>query len=376
MNLNTHPEFGTPQPITPLMGNNSNNILLPISNVPKIIQNGALPAANNQTDTNFHPRPTLKLNTKNIQLVLPKVSHQKQGQDLIENSHETPSVPTRNKTDIACSFNIEFPHAGAFSSLIEYLHGGHGTGTTNQSYFEITDKTLTYTGRDASKTVLNCATIYSRNTIRFTKNPPGKTYRFFVKLKELRDHLKPFTKKNSVALAKYEGRSQLCIQTSSSSSDRGPQQIQFVELLPMDGNVEYNITTQPIENSDTPNAVIYSLDLHKMCKTITAGKQIEICGTETSICFGIPGKDERRPSGVWKFTSPHNNAVIGTEDNIIVGKASGVVIKNLGRLSALAPNSMISVYFVSDKDIKLIAHIEYLGILEIHITLSQVKTSN
>ena len=371
MNLKIPSVSGTSQPITPLMGNNSNNILLPIANGPKIIQNGSPSVVRNQINVNSHPKPTLKLSTTNIQLVLPNVTHQISGPDLIEKSHEKPSIQMGNKTDISCSFNIEFPHAGAFSSLIEYLHGGHGTGTTNQSYFEITDKTLTYTGRDASKTVLNCATIYSRNTIRFTMTPVGKTYRFFVKLKELRDHLRPFTKKNSVALTKYEGRSQLCIQTSSSSSDRGPQQIQFVNLLPMDGNVEYNVPTQFIEQSDTPNAVIYSLDLHKMCKTITAGKQIEICGTRTSICFGIPGKDEQRPSGVWKFTSPHNNAVIGTEDNIIVGKASGVVIKNLGRLSALAPNSMISVYFISEKDIKLIAHIEYLGTLEIHITLSQ-----
>nr|QBK91233.1 MAG: proliferating cell nuclear antigen [Pithovirus LCPAC202] len=300
------------------------------------------------------------------------ISHQIVGSSPGENSPKTLNVSTSNKTDISCSFNVEFPHAGAFSALIEYLHGGHGTGTTNQSYFEITEKTLTYTGRDVSKTVLNCATIYSRNTVRFIMSSTSETYRFFVKLKELRDHLKPFTKKNSVALTKYKGRSQLYIQTSSSGSDFGPQQIQFVNLLPMDGNVKYNFPTHSPESLDTPNAVIYAPELHKMCKTIVTDRQIEICGTKTSICFGIPGKDEQRPSSVWKFTSPNNNSLIGTDDNIIVGKASGGVIKNLGRLSALAPNALIWVYFTSEKDIKLVAPIEYLGTLDVHITLSQV----
>ena len=140
----------------------------------------------------------------------------------------------------------------------------------------------------------------------------------------------------------------------------------------MDGNVKYNFPTHSPESLDTPNAVIYAPELHKMCKTIVTDRQIEICGTKTSICFGIPGKDEQRPSSVWKFTSPNNNSLIGTDDNIIVGKASGGVIKNLGRLSALAPNALIWVYFTSEKDIKLVAPIEYLGTLDVHITLSQV----
>ncbi len=397
------------KPITPLMGNNSHNILLPISNVSLHNQNGTTLIMSSQYGENSqsaremspfggatdptNPRSdggemlnsdeirrvqaknNLQPETKKIQLILSNdnISHNIIIPNTSSNFHkETNILQTNpNKTDIACSFNVEFPHAGAFSALIEYLHGGHGTGTTNQSYFEITNKTLTYTGRDVSKTVLNHATIYSRNTVRFIMEPSGGTYRFFVKLKELRDHLKPFTKKNSVALTKYEGRSQLYIQTSSSSSEYGPQQIQFVDLLPMDSNVKYTVSSRPLGNIDTPNAVIYSPELHKMCKSIVTDRQIEICGTKTSICFGIPGKDEQRPSSVWKFTSPNNNVVIGTNDKIIVGKASGGVIKNLGRLSALAPNALIWVYFTSAKEIKLVAPIEYLGSLDIYITLNQ-----
>ncbi len=380
------------------MGNNSRNVLLPITDAPKFISNGSPLAVASHPTVVLKPNSgvpsftissldsergkekdqnNLQLENKQIQLILPGsnviVSNQVAKSILTEDPHKLTNGPKLNldTADNGCSFNVEFPHAGAFSALIEYLHGGHGTGTTNQSYFEITDKTLTYTGRDVSKTVLNRATIYSRNTVRFIVDSPKGTYRFFVKLKELRDHLKPFTKKNSVALTKYGGRSQLYIQTSSSSSEYGPQQIQFVNLLPMDTNVSYKVPIYKSQNIDTPNAVIYSPELHKMCKTIVTDRQIEICGTSTSICFGIPGKDEQRPSSVWKFTSPNNNVVIGTNVNSIIGKASGGVIKKLGRLSALAPNAMIWVYFTPENKIKLVAPIEYLGTLDVHITLSQ-----
>ena len=277
-----------------------------------------------------------------------------------------------SNVDTQSSFEVTFPHTGTFCSLIEYLYGSHGSGTTasNKSFFKIDNNELNYIGKDASSTVLNRATIYKSDMIRFTTHLSNESYKFFINLNELKERLRPFTKKNSVSLAKYRGKHQLFIQTSGSADEHGAQQVQFVNLLPMDSNVTFSVPNVLRVDYNNPNAVIYAQSLHNMNRSIATDQKIEIRGGKTFIYFGIISTGDKSTNCIWKFKAPHHSAATEDDNYIVRGITSGGVIKNLGRLSSLAPNAVIKVYFVSSNTIKLMAPIGNLGKLEVFVTLS------
>ena len=257
-------------------------------------------------------------------------------------------------------FYIEFPSAGEFYKVLEYLGGSHNNMTSDSNYFEINEYGLTYTGTDPNKKILNNATINRENlTMFFYQTENNKPYRFHVPANEFKSIIKNCTRDMKLILNKKSGDNNIYIKSGES--------VKCIEQIRFKGSS--SSIPKIYHDKSKPNAVIPVSRLRDICKSINNKIKVLITVRDNSLMI-TKLNDRGLKCAADVFTSNDPYVARETCEIIKEGFIASTIAKNFGKLHTISPNGTVKVYVRKDKPILFSLQVCYLGNINIYIVLT------
>jgi hypothetical protein len=268
--------------------------------------------------------------------------------------------------DINGEFQLEFPAAGEFLKMIEYVHGSHYRTSTTGNYYELGPAGLLYVGIDPNRVISNWILIRRENlTVYQYSTPSGKPYRFYMDVTSLKDGLKPFKKDRRLYLRKDANQKMMDKEMMIvSERAKDPADVALVRISVYNEVETFNRPSFDYDVSK-PHVVIPTNVFKDACKSITNKKKVKfVIQRNCMIMYKI---DDHSEPAMHKFMG---NDPSNTDDTVLTESyIPSPIAKNLNKLQAMSPNGVIQVYYEEGQPLLLRLRYNYLGDVHIYIML-------
>ena len=265
-------------------------------------------------------------------------------------------------------FVLQFPPGSAFTLLIDYLFGDRGKNENAEGYFSIDGYNLCYCGNDSSDIVQHNATIPLSNLLKYTYGPMGKTFKFSLNIRAVKDCIKSY-KSRTITIRKDKYASNISI-TENIKSNGG----EFISLLNSTTDKIYNFPVYS-RGENNPNTVISGSKFKEMKTSINAKDSVVFTGLTDVLLLGIFRSGSTSENGaLHSLTQQIEELQLDTEviqkECIFRETLNGSIMKTICKLGVLAQTGLIKVYIEPEKDLKLVVPIGFLGTLRVYIKQS------